>query len=73
LLATDRLLLGSRLPDAVQIEQGRDGTFAATLDIAMWQKRIRAVGSVSVEFIASGEYPLSAVLLLQPPSPSYFE
>ncbi|KAG2055184.1 hypothetical protein BDR06DRAFT_1007091 [Suillus hirtellus] len=52
--AADRLLLGQRLPDDVRIEEGPNGTFAATLDIAMWQKRIRAVGSVSVEFIASG-------------------
>lgn len=52
--ATDRLLLGQRPPDDVRIEEGPDGAFAATLDIALWQKRIRAVGSVSVEFIASG-------------------
>ncbi|KAG1904288.1 uncharacterized protein F5891DRAFT_1013906 [Suillus fuscotomentosus] len=52
--ATDGLLLGQRPPDDVRIEEGPNGTFAATLDIAMWQKRIRAVGSVSVEFIASG-------------------
>ncbi|KAG1734535.1 hypothetical protein EDB19DRAFT_1727617 [Suillus lakei] len=52
--ATDGLLLGQRSPDDVHIEVGPDGAFAATLDIAMWQKRIRAVGSVSVEFIASG-------------------
>ncbi|KAG1870368.1 hypothetical protein C8R48DRAFT_698221 [Suillus tomentosus] len=52
--ATDGLLLGQRSPDDVRIEEGPNGTFAATLDIAMWQKRIRAVGSVSVEFIASG-------------------
>lgn len=52
--ATDELLLGQRPPDDVRIEEGPDGAFAATLDIALWQKRIRAVGSVSVEFIASG-------------------
>lgn len=52
--ATDGLLLGQRPPDDVRIEEGPDGAFAATLDIALWQKRIRAVGSVSVEFIASG-------------------
>ncbi|KAG2113934.1 uncharacterized protein F5147DRAFT_680626 [Suillus discolor] len=52
--ATDRLLLGRCPPDDVRIEEGPNGTFAATLDITMWQKRIRAVGSVSVEFIASG-------------------
>ncbi|KAG2074947.1 hypothetical protein BDR04DRAFT_1092613 [Suillus decipiens] len=52
--ATDGLLLGQRPPDDVRIEEGPNGAFAATLDIAMWQKRIRAVGSVSVEFIASG-------------------
>ncbi|KAG1818130.1 uncharacterized protein BJ212DRAFT_125408 [Suillus subaureus] len=52
--AADRLLLGQRPPDDVRIEEGPNGAFAATLDIAMWQKRIRAVGSVSVEFIASG-------------------
>ncbi|KAG1799777.1 uncharacterized protein HD556DRAFT_65204 [Suillus plorans] len=54
LRTTDGLLLGQRPPDDVRIEEGPNGTFAATLDIAMWQKRIRAVGSVSVEFIASG-------------------
>lgn len=52
--ATDGLLLGQRPPDDVRIEEGPDGAFAATLDIALWQKRIRAVGIVSVEFIASG-------------------
>ncbi|KAG2354038.1 hypothetical protein BDR07DRAFT_1614516, partial [Suillus spraguei] len=52
--ATDELLLGQRPPDDVRIEEGPNGAFTATLDIAMWQKRIRAVGSVSVEFIASG-------------------
>ncbi|KAG1848473.1 hypothetical protein F4604DRAFT_1812988 [Suillus subluteus] len=52
--AADSLLLGQRPPDDVRIEEGPNGAFAATLDIAMWQKRIRAVGSVSVEFIASG-------------------
>jgi hypothetical protein len=63
-LAADRLLLGQSPPDDVRIEEGPNGAFAATLDIAMWQKRIRAVGSVSVEFIASGEY----FVLLLPPS-----
>ncbi|KAG2028849.1 hypothetical protein BDR03DRAFT_1096371 [Suillus americanus] len=53
--AADRLLLGQRPPDDVRIEEGPNGAFAATLDIAIWQKRIRAVGSVSVEFIASSE------------------
>ncbi|OJA15109.1 hypothetical protein AZE42_05580 [Rhizopogon vesiculosus] len=43
--AADKLLLDLRPPDDVHVEQGRNGTFAATLDIAMWQKRIRAVGS----------------------------
>ncbi|KAG1786693.1 uncharacterized protein HD556DRAFT_1018698 [Suillus plorans] len=52
--ATDGLLLGQRPPDDVRVEEGPDGAFAATLDIAMWQKRMRAVGSVSVEFIVSG-------------------
>ncbi|KAG2136794.1 hypothetical protein BD769DRAFT_1438356 [Suillus cothurnatus] len=61
--AADRLLLGQSPPDDVRIEEGPNGAFAATLDIAMWQKRIRAVGSVSVEFIASGEY---FVLLFHP-------
>ncbi|OAX35743.1 hypothetical protein K503DRAFT_696439 [Rhizopogon vinicolor AM-OR11-026] len=54
LRTADKLLLDLRPPDDVHVEQGRNGAFAATLDIAMWQKRIRAVGSVSVEFIASG-------------------
>ncbi|KAG1888430.1 uncharacterized protein F5891DRAFT_1118795 [Suillus fuscotomentosus] len=52
--ATDGLLLGQRPPDDVRVEEGPDGAFAATLDIAMWQRRMRAVGSVSVEFIVSG-------------------
>ncbi|OAX32422.1 hypothetical protein K503DRAFT_776665 [Rhizopogon vinicolor AM-OR11-026] len=50
----DKLLLYLHPPDDVYVEQGRNGAFTATLDIVMWQKRIRAVGSVSVEFIASG-------------------
>ncbi|KAG2028850.1 hypothetical protein BDR03DRAFT_976270 [Suillus americanus] len=60
--AADRLLLGQRPPDDVRIEEHPNGAFVATLDIAIWQKRIRAVGSVSVEFIACGEY---LVLLLR--------
>jgi hypothetical protein len=63
-IATDKLLLDLRPPDDVHVEQGRNGAFTATLDIAMWQKRIRAVGSVSVEFIASGEYSLPTFLPL---------
>lgn len=69
--ATDGLLLGQRPPDDVHIEEGPDGAFAATLDIAMWQKRIRAVGSVSVEFIASGRIFALTFFTTDRPQPNF--
>ncbi|KAG2121225.1 hypothetical protein DEU56DRAFT_834812, partial [Suillus clintonianus] len=68
--ATDGLLLGQRPPDEVRIEVGPDGAFAATLDITMWQKRIRAVGSVSVEFIASGRIFALTFFITDRPQPN---
>ncbi|KAG1903568.1 uncharacterized protein F5891DRAFT_76474 [Suillus fuscotomentosus] len=59
--ATDGLLLGQRPPDDVRVEEDPDGAFSATLDIAMWQKRMRAVGSVSVEFIVSELVNISCI------------
>ncbi|KAG1831587.1 hypothetical protein EV424DRAFT_1371854 [Suillus variegatus] len=72
--ATDGLLLGQRPPDDVRVEEGPDGAFAATLDIAMWQRRMRAVGSVSVEFIVSVVGPLHVSLsLLDHSLPTYVD
>ncbi|KAG1731847.1 uncharacterized protein EDB91DRAFT_709473 [Suillus paluster] len=68
--AADGLLLGQRPPDDVRIEEGLDGAFAATLDIAMWQKRIRAVGSVSVEFMASGRIFVLTFFTTDRPQPT---
>ncbi|KAG1774585.1 hypothetical protein EV702DRAFT_1123076 [Suillus placidus] len=68
--ATDGLLLGQRPPDDVRIEEGPNGAFVATLDIAMWQKRIRAVGSVSVEFIASGRIFVLTFFITDRPQPN---
>ncbi|KAL4068763.1 hypothetical protein V8B97DRAFT_2008696 [Scleroderma yunnanense] len=53
--ASDSLLLGSRPPDEVWVtESGQDGAFTVKFDVVLWQRRMRAVGRVSVEFIASG-------------------
>ncbi|KIJ07724.1 hypothetical protein PAXINDRAFT_173329, partial [Paxillus involutus ATCC 200175] len=51
---SDTLLLGTRPADEVHVEQSGDGSFIATFDITFWQRRTRAAGKVSVEFIASG-------------------
>ncbi|KAI6098352.1 hypothetical protein EV401DRAFT_1879335 [Pisolithus croceorrhizus] len=53
--ATESLLLGSRPPDEVRVqESGQDGAFTVGFDVILWQRRMRAVGRTSVEFIVSG-------------------
>ncbi|KIK93950.1 hypothetical protein PAXRUDRAFT_143926 [Paxillus rubicundulus Ve08.2h10] len=52
--ASDALLLGNLPADEVHLEQSGDGAFVATFDIRLWQRRLRGVGKVSVEFIVSG-------------------
>ncbi|KAI6100625.1 hypothetical protein F5141DRAFT_310278 [Pisolithus sp. B1] len=53
--ATESLLLGSRPPDEVRVqESGQDGAFTVGFDVILWQRRMRAVGRASVEFIVSG-------------------
>lgn len=52
---TESLLLGSRPTDEVRVqESSQDGAFTVGFDIILWQRRMRAVGRVSVEFIVSG-------------------
>ncbi|KAF8839830.1 hypothetical protein BDN67DRAFT_709907 [Paxillus ammoniavirescens] len=51
---SDTLLLGARPADEIHVEQSSDGAFIATFDIIFWQRRMRAVGKVTIEFIASG-------------------
>ncbi|KAF9218753.1 hypothetical protein BS17DRAFT_481926 [Gyrodon lividus] len=50
----DGLLLGARPADEIHIQPSGEGAFVATFDIALWQRRMQAVGRVSIEFIASG-------------------
>lgn len=53
--ATESLLLGSRPPDEVRVqESSQDGAFIVGFDVILWQRRMRAVGRISVEFIVSG-------------------
>ncbi|KAI6043529.1 hypothetical protein EDC04DRAFT_713438 [Pisolithus marmoratus] len=53
--ANESLLLGSRPADEVRVqESGQDGAFIVGFDVVLWQRRMRAVGRTSVEFIVSG-------------------
>ncbi|KAF8131805.1 hypothetical protein EV363DRAFT_1479243 [Boletus edulis] len=51
--ASDNLLLGNRPMDEICIQQASDQTFVVSFDIHLWQKRMKAVGQVGFEFIAS--------------------
>jgi hypothetical protein len=72
----DQMLLGEHdakeLPDMVRVEetQGDDGAFVADMEFKLFQKRMRVVGHVGVEFIARGKR-LSAPVPLSFSFPSF--
>ncbi|KAG9308576.1 hypothetical protein JVU11DRAFT_11680 [Chiua virens] len=52
--ASDTLILGGRPLDEIFIQQMSDQGFVVIFQIPLWQKRITAIGQVSMEFIVAG-------------------
>lgn len=58
-IASDNLLLGNRLTDEIHVRQMSDEAFVISFDIPLWQRRMKAIGQVGIECIASSEYIFS--------------
>ena len=56
LIASDNLLLGDRPLDEIHIQRTNDQGFVVSFDIPLWQRRMKVIGQVSIEFIASGKH-----------------
>ena len=56
LIASDNLLLGNRPLDEIHIQRTSDQAFVVSFDIPLWQRRMKAIGQVDFEFIASGKH-----------------
>ncbi|KAF8551535.1 hypothetical protein OG21DRAFT_264003 [Imleria badia] len=52
-IASDNLLLNNRPLDEIRIQQTSDQAFVVFFDIPLWQRRMKAIGQVGIEFIAS--------------------
>lgn len=62
-IASDNLLLENRPLDEIRIQQTSNQGFVVSFDIPLWQRRIKVIGQVSIEFIASGKH-ISTLLCL---------
>ena len=56
LIVSDNLLLGNRPLDEIHIQRTSDQAFVVSFDIPLWQRRMKAIGQVDFEFIASGKH-----------------
>ncbi|KAI9455821.1 hypothetical protein HD554DRAFT_2146988 [Boletus coccyginus] len=68
--ASDNLLLGNRPLDEIQIQQTSDQAFVVSFDIPLWQRRMKAIGRVGIEFIASGRMWSITFFSTDPASPA---
>ncbi|KAG1750617.1 uncharacterized protein EDB91DRAFT_1023178, partial [Suillus paluster] len=67
--APDALVLGNASADDIDIhEVDGEAAFSASIDIRLWQKRMRVAGVVGVEFIARGR--IWSLTFFTSPSPS---
>lgn len=55
-IASDNLLLGDRPLDEIHVTQTTEQAFIVSFDIPLWQRRMKAIGQVSIEFIVSGKH-----------------
>lgn len=60
LIASENLLVGNRPLDEIHIQRTNDQGLIVSFDILLWQKRMRGIGQVGIEFIASGA-PISSL------------
>ncbi|KAH0828877.1 hypothetical protein J3R83DRAFT_2264 [Lanmaoa asiatica] len=67
--ASDNLLLGHRPLDEIRIQQTSDQVFVVSFDILLWQRRMKAIGRVGIEFIASGRMWSVTFFSTDPSSP----